>query len=96
MAKEKIADLLVDVLAEAGVVQIYGVSGDSLNRITDSILTLGSGLSIFAATARKTRVAYRVQGSLQGSRGGSSASAKGKIVTSNIDRLRHDLQKDQP
>jgi len=29
--------LLVDVLAEAGVRQIYGVSGDSLNGITDSI-----------------------------------------------------------
>jgi pyruvate dehydrogenase (quinone) len=38
MAK-KIADLLVDVLAEAGVRQIYGVSGDSLNGITDSIRT---------------------------------------------------------
>jgi len=32
MAKKKVADLLVDVLAEAGVKQIYGVSGDSLNR----------------------------------------------------------------
>src|SRR5882724_11921055 len=37
MAKAKVADLLVDVLAEAGVGQIYGVSGDSLNGITDSI-----------------------------------------------------------
>jgi pyruvate dehydrogenase (quinone) len=36
MAK-RIADLLVDVLAEAGVQRIYGVSGDSLNGITDSI-----------------------------------------------------------
>src|ERR1700719_33966 len=36
MAK-KIAELLVDVLAEAGVRQMYGVSGDSLNGITDSI-----------------------------------------------------------
>jgi pyruvate dehydrogenase (quinone) len=33
----KVADLLVDVLAEAGVRQIYGVSGDSLNGITDSM-----------------------------------------------------------
>ncbi len=33
----KVADVLVDVLAEAGVRQIYGVSGDSLNGITDSI-----------------------------------------------------------
>ena len=37
MAKKKVADLLVDVLAEAGVQRIYGVSGDSLNGITDSI-----------------------------------------------------------
>ena len=36
MAK-KVADLFVDVLAEAGVQRIYGVSGDSLNGITDSI-----------------------------------------------------------
>jgi pyruvate dehydrogenase (quinone) len=39
MARKKIADLLVDVLAEAGVRQVYGVSGDSLNGITDSIRT---------------------------------------------------------
>jgi pyruvate dehydrogenase (quinone) len=37
MAKKKVADLLVDVLAAAGVRRIYGVSGDSLNGITDSI-----------------------------------------------------------
>src|SRR5438034_283426 len=34
---QKVADLLVDVLADAGVRRIYGVSGDSLNGITDSI-----------------------------------------------------------
>src|SRR5229473_3816801 len=37
MAKKTVADLLVEVLAEAGVRRIYGVSGDSLNVITDSI-----------------------------------------------------------
>jgi len=37
MAKKKIAELLVDVLANAGVRRIYGVSGDSLNGITESI-----------------------------------------------------------
>jgi len=37
MARKKVADLLVDVLGKAGVRQIYGVSGDSLNGITDSI-----------------------------------------------------------
>src|SRR3954471_22645840 len=36
MAK-KVADLLVEVLADAGVQRIYGVAGDSLNGITDSI-----------------------------------------------------------
>ncbi len=35
----RVADLLVDVLLEAGVKRIYGVSGDSLNGITDSIRT---------------------------------------------------------
>ena len=38
MAK-KVAELFVDVLAEAGVQRIYGVSGDSLNGITDSLRT---------------------------------------------------------
>jgi pyruvate dehydrogenase (quinone) len=38
MAK-RVAELLVDVLVEAGVQRVYGVSGDSLNGITDSIRT---------------------------------------------------------
>ena len=38
MAKS-VAELLVDVLSDAGVQRIYGVSGDSLNGITDSIRT---------------------------------------------------------
>lgn len=37
MSRKNVADLLVDVLAETGVPRIYGVSGDSLNGITDSI-----------------------------------------------------------
>jgi pyruvate dehydrogenase (quinone) len=41
MAKKRIADLLVDVLAEAGVKRIYGVTGDSLNGITDAIRAKG-------------------------------------------------------
>src|SRR5580658_2837071 len=40
MAK-RVADLLVDVLLEAGVERIYGVPGDSLNGITDSIRSGG-------------------------------------------------------
>src|ERR1700690_646718 len=38
MAK-RVADLLVDVLLKADVQRIYGVPGDSLNGITDSIRT---------------------------------------------------------
>ena len=35
--KKKVADLLVDVLVEAGIQRIYGLAGDSLNGVTDSI-----------------------------------------------------------
>src|ERR1700728_3173506 len=41
MAKKRVADLLVDVLAEAGVRRIYGVCGDSLNGITEAIRATG-------------------------------------------------------
>src|ERR1700681_1907599 len=37
VARKNVGGLLVDVLAETGVRRIYGVSGDSLNGITDSI-----------------------------------------------------------
>lgn len=37
MATKTVADLLVQTLAAAGVERLYGVSGDSLNGITDSI-----------------------------------------------------------
>lgn len=36
MAK-RVAELFVEVLASAGVKRIYGVAGDSLNGITDSV-----------------------------------------------------------
>ncbi len=38
MVKKRVADLLVDTLVAAGVKRIYGLAGDSLNGITDSIL----------------------------------------------------------
>ncbi len=41
MAKKNVAEVMVDVLAAAGVRRIYGVSGDSLNGITDSIRATG-------------------------------------------------------
>jgi pyruvate dehydrogenase (quinone) len=37
MATKKVSELLVETLAAAGVERIYGVSGDSLNGITDAI-----------------------------------------------------------
>ncbi len=37
MATKSVADLLVETLAAAGVERIYGVCGDSLNGITDSL-----------------------------------------------------------
>lgn len=37
MAKKRVADVLVDTLVAAGVERILGVTGDSLNGITDSI-----------------------------------------------------------
>ena len=37
MAKKNVADLLVDTLVARGVERIYGVAGDSLNGITESI-----------------------------------------------------------
>jgi pyruvate dehydrogenase (quinone) len=37
MGKRKVADLLVDPLVARGVGRIDGVSGDSLNGITDAV-----------------------------------------------------------
>lgn len=37
MATKTVSDLLVQTLAAAGIDKVYGVSGDSLNGITDSI-----------------------------------------------------------
>jgi pyruvate dehydrogenase (quinone) len=37
MAKKRVADVLVDTLAAAGVKRVYGLVGDSLNGITDSM-----------------------------------------------------------
>src|SRR5580692_1111323 len=39
MTKRNVADVLVDTLVAAGVNKIYGLAGDSLNGITDSIRT---------------------------------------------------------
>jgi pyruvate dehydrogenase (quinone) len=39
MAKKTVAELLIETLASAGVKRIFGVPGDSLNGVTDSIRT---------------------------------------------------------
>src|SRR6267142_4296750 len=37
MATKRVADLIVETLAGAGVQRIYGIAGDSLNGVTDSL-----------------------------------------------------------
>ncbi|MDT5304147.1 MAG: hypothetical protein QOG79_7764, partial [Mycobacterium sp.] len=37
MVKKRVADVLVDTLVAAGVKRVYGLVGDSLNGVTDSI-----------------------------------------------------------
>src|SRR5436853_7917780 len=37
MAKKRVADVLIETLVAAGVKRIYGLVGDSLNGVTDSI-----------------------------------------------------------
>ncbi len=37
MAKKKVADIIVEVLEQAGVKRCYGVVGDTLNHVTDAI-----------------------------------------------------------
>jgi thiamine pyrophosphate-dependent acetolactate synthase large subunit-like protein len=39
MSNKNVAEVLVDTLVAAGVNKIYGLAGDSLNGITDSIRT---------------------------------------------------------
>ena len=42
MAKTTIADLIADTLNDIGVQRIWGVTGDSLNGLGDSLRRLGS------------------------------------------------------
>ena len=37
MAKKRISDVLIEVLANAGIKRIYGITGDSLNSVNDSL-----------------------------------------------------------
>jgi hypothetical protein len=52
MAK-RVADLLVEVLLEAGVQRMYGVSGDSLNGITDAVSIMASATSFCFCMTQK-------------------------------------------
>jgi thiamine pyrophosphate-dependent acetolactate synthase large subunit-like protein len=54
MAK-RVADLLVDVLLEADVQRIYGVPGDSLNGITDSLRTRENIHGLACAMSKQPR-----------------------------------------
>ena len=37
MAMKRVADVLIETLVAAGVKRVYGLVGDSLNGVTDSI-----------------------------------------------------------
>ena len=37
MTRKRVADVLIDTLVAAGVKRVYGLVGDSLNGVTDSI-----------------------------------------------------------
>ncbi len=41
MSKSNVADLLIEMLAQAGVKRIYGIAGDSLNALTESLRKRG-------------------------------------------------------
>jgi hypothetical protein len=55
MAK-RVADVLVDTLARHGVERIYGVAGDSLNGITDSIRPQERSGGCTCGTRRRPRL----------------------------------------
>ena len=40
MAKKRISDVLIEVLANAGIERIYGITGDSLNSVNDSYVVM--------------------------------------------------------
>ena len=42
---KKVADVIIESLIAAGVKRVYGVAGDSLNGITDSIRTHSGDIS---------------------------------------------------
>ena len=62
MSKKNVAELLVETLARAGVERIYGVPGDSLNGITDSIRRKRA-TSLDSCAARGDRSVCRRRGS---------------------------------
>ncbi len=37
MSKQKVSDIIIEVLEQAGVQRCYGIVGDTLNHVTDSM-----------------------------------------------------------
>ena len=77
MAKRKVAKLVVGVLVEAGVERIYGVAGDSLNRITDIIRTGRRA----AAGPHKARGGRRIRRGRRSASHGQIGSLRRKLRT---------------
>lgn len=44
MSKKRISDVLIEVLADAGIERIYGITGDSLNSVNDSLRRNGKNM----------------------------------------------------
>jgi hypothetical protein len=51
--KKNVAQVIVDVLASAGVRRVYGVAGDSLNGLTDAIFSHDDMAWIHVGTRRR-------------------------------------------
>ena len=65
MSNKNVAELLVETLVRAGVERIYGVPGDSLNGITDSIRRMVDALER-CLPARGRRAALAALSSMVG------------------------------
>ena len=82
MAKKRISDVLIEVLANAGIERIYGITGDSLNSVNDSLRRNGKiafehvrheETAAFAAGAEASRAVAR-------GRGGAAAGPAARLL----------------
>jgi thiamine pyrophosphate-dependent acetolactate synthase large subunit-like protein len=69
MAEKGIAELLVETLAQAGVRNVYGLPGDSLNSIADSIRANGDLRWIHVRHEEAAAFAAGAEAHLTGRRG---------------------------